>query len=119
MSIKLKVLFAVVLFMVIISSVSLVAKAGDKKSEEYQQMLAEHETMYVRNVKNYLSENGFKNAGINLTKTVEDTEVSYKVIINHHSFMYSKEEKMDMMEDMFSDSDLFYLDGPVIVEFSF
>lgn len=114
------IITAAVLVFVAICSISLVAKAEDKKSKEYRMQIESNEKTYVKEVKNYLSENGFANAGVNLTKTTdENMNLSYKLVLNHHSFMYAKAEKTAMIEDLLSDSECFYLDGPVSVEFSY
>lgn len=122
MTVKTKalVLTATVIIFAAICSIALVARADDKKSKEYRMQIESNEKTYVREVKNFLSENGFANAGVNLTKTTdENMNISYKLVLNHHSFMYAKAEKTAMIEDLLSDSECFYLDGPVRVEFSY
>lgn len=122
MTVKSKALIIAVTVIVFatICSIALVARADDRKSKEYRMQIEQNEKEYIKEVKSYLSENGFSNTGVNLTKTVdENMNISYKLVLNHHSFMYAKPEKTAMMEDLFSNSECFYLDGPVRVEFSY
>lgn len=103
-----------------ILSYALVAHAADKKQDEYYRMLAENEEHYEVAVRRYLSDCGFKNAGINLTKSFdENDEMTYKLVVNHHLFEYASDEKLRDFEENFSNPNEFYLDGAVSVEFSF
>lgn len=103
-----------------ILSVALVAHAEEVKTREYYDMLSQNEDAYVNSVRRFLSDNGFKNAGINLTKTFDGDKVEeYKLVINHHSFEYASEEKLEDFEETFAYGDGFYLDGDVRIEFSY
>ena len=122
MSVRLNILIATLSVIILagVCSLTLVARANDNKSKEFRQQIENREKEYVKEVKNVLAESGFENAGVNLTKvTDENMNMNYRLVINHHSFMYAKSEKTDMLEDMFSNSESFYLDGPVTVEFSY
>lgn len=122
MSVKIKLFAGMVAALIFtgILSVALVAHAEEIKTKAYYEMLSQNEETYVNSVRRYLADNGFKNAGINLTKTFDgDVVDEYKLVINHHSFEYASADKLDLMEETFAYGDGFYLDGDVRIEFSF
>ena len=83
-----------------ILTLSLVSHAQDKRNRDYREMVEASEDSYEREVRNTLNELGFKNAGINLTKSYdENKDISYRILINHHSFEYATPEKMAYLED--------------------
>ena len=122
MSIKTKIISGIVSLVMVatILSIALVAHAEDKRQDEYRRMLAENEEHYEVAIRRFLADEGFKNAGINLTKTFDEKdEMTYKLVINHHSFEYASEDKLEEFAVLFSDPDEFYLDSDVRVEFSY
>lgn len=122
MSVKFKLFLGVVALVLFtgVLSIALVAHAEDRKTKEYYDMLAQNEDTYINHVRRFLDDNGFKNAGINLTKTFDGDEVDeYKLVINHHSFEYASADKLEKFEDTMAYGEGFYLDGDVRIEFSY
>jgi len=94
----LSIIFAALIIIVLLFSIK--AYANDHKTKEYRETISENEDEYVHNVRIYLNDMGFKNAGINLTKSFdEDRNVTYSLIVNHHSFEYANADKLAKMEN--------------------
>ena len=117
-----KTLFIIIsaITVIMVLSMSVKAYANDKKSREYKEAIAKQENCYVREIRNSLDEFGFKNAGINLTKEYdENRNVTYNLSINHHSFEYASEDKLNEMEDIIYINADKYLTGNVEANFTF
>ena len=101
-------------------SISVKSYANDRRGREYREATERREAEYERDVRNYLENCGFKNAGINLTKEFdENRNVTYKLVINHHSLEYACDEKLSDMEVEFYIKAEEYLGESVKTEFSF
>ena len=110
--------FAVVLTVILTASIK--TYANDRRGREYRESVKRNEAEYVRDIRKYLDDNGFKNAGINLTKEYdEERNVTYILLVNHHSFEYTSDDKIESMEDRFLANACEYLDGGLKTEFSF
>ena len=117
-----KTLFIIIsaITVIMVLSMSVKAYANDKKSREYKEAVAKQENCYVREIRNSLDEFGFKNAGINLTKEYdENRNVTYNLSINHYSFEYASEDKLNEMEDIIYINADKYLNGNVEANFTF
>ena len=118
--IKLLTIIAAVIIISVVLSVSVKAYANDKKGREYREAVERSEAEYVKDVREYLNDYGFKNAGVNLTKEYDkDRNVTYKLVVNHHSFEYASDAKIHNMENCFYEKADEYLCGNLKTEFSF
>ena len=118
--IKLFTIIAAVIVVTVILSVSLKAYANDKKGREYRETIERSEAEYVKDIREYLNDYGFKNAGVNLTKEYDkDRNVTYRLVVNHHSFEYASASKIHNMENCFYEKADEYLKGSLETEFSF
>ena len=118
--IKLFTIIAAVIVISVILSVSVKAYANDKKGREYREAAERSEAEYVKDVREYLNDYGFKNAGVNLTKEYDkDRNVTYMLVVNHHSFEYASDAKIRNMENCFYEKADEYLCGNLKTEFSF
>lgn len=118
--IKLFTIIAAVIVISVVLSVSVKAYANDKKGREYREAIERSEAEYVKDVREYLNDYGFKNAGVNLTKEYDkDRNVTYKLVVNHHSFEYASDSKIRNMENCFYEKADEYLKGNLETEFSF
>ena len=118
--IKLFTIIAAVIVISVVLSVSVKAYANDKKGREYREAVERSEAEYVKDVREYLNDYGFKNAGVNLTKEYdENRNVTYKLVVNHHSLKYASEAKIRNMENCFYEKADEYLCGNLETEFSF
>ncbi|MBR6382675.1 MAG: hypothetical protein IKS56_01710 [Lachnospiraceae bacterium] len=118
--IKLLTIIAAVIIISVVLSVSVKAYANDKKGREYREAVERSEAEYVKDVREYLNDYGFKNAGVNLTKEYdENRNVTYKLVVNHHSFEYASDAKIHNMENCFYEKADEYLCGNLKTEFSF
>ena len=118
--IKLFTIIAAVIVISVILSVSVKAYANDKKGREYREAAERSEAEYVKDVREYLNDYGFKNAGVNLTKEYdENRNVTYKLVVNHHSFEFASDAKIHNMENCFYEKADEYLCGNLKTEFSF
>ena len=118
--IKLLTIIAAVIIISVVLSVSVKAYANDKKGREYREAVERSEAEYVKDVREYLNDYGFKNAGVNLTKEYDkDRNVTYKLVVNHHSFEYASDGKIHNMENCFYEKADEYLCGNLKTEFSF
>ncbi|MCR4648005.1 MAG: hypothetical protein K5776_02915 [Lachnospiraceae bacterium] len=76
------------------------AYADNLQAKEYKKALEEREDDFVREVRAYMNECGFENAGINLTKMYdENRKITYNLVINHYLFEYADDDKMNDMEN--------------------
>ena len=63
---------------------------------------------------------GFKNVGINITKSFDENKnITYKVVIHHHSFEYASQDRIEEIKDLMYDKAFAYLDGNINVEISY
>ncbi|MBO4347389.1 MAG: hypothetical protein J5840_07100 [Lachnospiraceae bacterium] len=122
MTLKIK-LFAALISLLIISlvfGVSVKSYAKDKRSREYRESVEQCEEEYTRAIRDALNDYGFKNAGISLTKTFDEKRnISYKLVINHHSFEYADESKLNRIEDILYETSEEYLNGNLQTCFSY
>jgi hypothetical protein len=118
--IKILLLVSAVFVITLVLSFSLRAYANDKKGREYREAIERSEAEYVKDIREYLNDYGFKNAGVNLTKEYdEDRNVTYRLVVNHHSFEYASASKIHNMENCFYEKADEYLKGSLETEFSF
>lgn len=118
--IKLFIILAAVIVSAVVLGVSVKAYANDKKGREYREAVERNEDEYVRDIREYLNDYGFKNAGVNLTKEYDkDRNVTYRLVVNHHSFEYASSSKLHGMENRFYEIADEYLAGNLETEFSF
>ena len=118
--IKLFTIIAAVIVISVVLSVSVKAYANDKKGREYREAIERSEAEYVKDVRENLNDYGFKNAGVNLTKEYDkDRNVTYRLVVNHHSFEYASASKLNCMENIFYEKADEYLAGDLETEFSF
>ena len=118
--IKLFTIIAAVIVISVVLSVSVKAYANDKKGREYREAVERSEAEYIKDVREYLNDYGFKNAGVNLTKEYdENRNVTYKLVVNHHSFEFASDAKIHNMENCFYEKADEYLCGNLKTEFSF
>lgn len=110
-------------FIILIACVlgfSVKSYAEDLKGKEYRKAVKEKENEYVHEVRVSLEEYGFKNAGVNLTKSYdEDRNVTYELVINHHSFEYADYAKLCKIENELYEEADHYLEGDLRTEFSY
>ena len=110
-------------FIILIACVlgfSVKSYAEDLKGKEYRKAVKEKENEYVHEVRVSLEEYGFKNAGVNLTKFYdENKDITYRVVVNHHSFEYASNEKINEIEDMMYEMADEYLEGNLETSFTF
>ena len=118
--IKFFIILTAVIVVAVILSVSVKAYANDKKGKEYRAAIERNEAEYVKDIREYLNDYGFKNAGVNLTKEYDQNRnVTYKLVVNHHSFEYASASKMHNMENCFYEKADEYLKGNLETEFTF
>ena len=119
-SFKLFIILTAVIVSTVVLGVSVKAYANDKKGREYREAVERNEEEYVRDIREYLNDYGFKNAGVNLTKEYDkDRNVTYSLVVNHHSFEYASASKLHGMENIFYEKADEYLAGDLETEFSF
>lgn len=119
---KIKVLFIISSIIIVTVALSFSAKAyaNDKKGREYKAAVASMENQYEKEIRDFLGDYGFKNAGVNLTKQYdEDRNVTYLLMVNHHSFEYASNEKINEIEDMMYEMADEYLEGNLETSFTF
>ena len=118
--IKLFIILSTAIVVTVILSVSVKAYANDKKGKEYRAAIERNEAEYVKDIREYLNDYGFKNAGVNLTKEYDQNRnVTYKLVVNHHSFEYASAAKIHNMENCFYEKADEYLKGNLETEFTF
>ena len=118
--IKFFIILTAVIVITVVLSVSVKAYANDKKGREYREAIERSEAEYVKDIREYLNDYGFKNAGVNLTKEYDQNRnVTYKLVVNHHSFEYASALKMHNMENCFYEKADEYLKGSLETEFTF
>ena len=119
---KIKFLLSIsaVLVIATVLSFSIKAYANDKKGREYRESVSANENIYEKEVRDCLNDYGFKNAGINLTKQYdEERNVTYSLMVNHHSFEYASNEKIDEIEDRMYEMADEYLKANLETSFTF
>ena len=119
---KIKILLTVsaILVITIVLSISIRAYADEKKGREYKESVSANENVYEKEVRDFLNDYGFKNAGVNLTKQYdEERNVTYSLMINHHSFEYASTEKIDEIEDRMYEMADYYLKANLETSFTF
>lgn len=118
--IKILLFISAVFVTTLVLSFSLRAYANDKKGREYRESVCAKENVYEKEVRDCLNDYGFKNAGINLTKQYdEERNVTYSLMINHHSFEYASNEKIDEIEDRMYEMADEYLEANLETSFTF
>jgi len=86
--------------------VTVFGKTGMKENESYYQTL---EKDMVKDVRNFLSDMGYTNSGVMLTRVVnEDESREYTLTVHHHLIdKLSTEERMELEKEL----SLFYFDA--------
>lgn len=96
------------------------AYANNLQAREYKKALEEREDEFVREVRSYMNECGFDNAGINLTKMYdEDRKITYNLVINHYLFEYADDDKMNEMEKRLYEEADNILENNIVAGFSY
>ena len=112
-------LFSIIIVSLVLS-ISVKSYAKDKRSREYREMVEQCEEEYTRAIRNTLNDYGFMNAGISLTKSYdEERNVTYKLVVNHHSFEYADDSKLNRMENILYETSEAYLEGNLETCFSY
>lgn len=104
----------------IILFTSISAHADNVRNKRYREALDKSEDTYERELRNDLTDMGFKNVGINITKSFDENKnITYKVVIHHHSFEYASKDRIEEINDLMYDKAFSYLDGNVNTEISY
>ena len=99
---------------------SVITHAEGKRNRLYREMIEQSEDVYEKEVRNTLNDMGFKNAGVNLTKFYdENKDITYRVVVNHHSFEYASDEKIRMIENSLYEIADGCLEGSIETEISY
>ena len=76
-----------ILIAALILFASISAHADNIRNRRYRENLENSEDAYEREIRESLSDMGFRNAGINITKSFDENKnITYKVVVHHHSF---------------------------------
>ena len=104
----------------IILFTSISAHADNVRNKRYREALDKSEDTYERELRNDLTDMGFKNVGINITKSFDENKnITYKVVIHHHSFEYASQDRIEEIKDLMYDKAFAYVDGNINAEISY
>ena len=104
----------------IILFASISAHADNVRNRRYREALDKSEDTYEKEIREGLSDMGFKNAGINITKSFDESKnITYKVVVHHHSFEYASADRLREIDNLLYDSANAYLDGSINAEISY
>jgi len=116
-------IFGTLLTLVIVGIIlftSLSAHAGNVRNKRFREELDKSEDAYERELRTELTNMGFKNAGINITKSFDECKnITYKVEIHHHSFEYASSDRIAEINNLMYDKAFDYLDGSVDARISY
>ncbi len=94
---------AVALLVLLAAAGGITASAREKIAREEQEAYCrEQEKLLVREVREYLSEQGYRNSGVTLTRTrFEDGSLEYKLTVHHGKIdNMTEEEREELLEEL-------------------